>query len=76
MRVADYYAFTANNFAMFGKEVNVYGGGNCLQPATSSSTQTLGLNGKPFMLGAASCHTAALATRQLSWPLSSIETIF
>ncbi len=32
LQVADYYdAFTANNFAMYSKEVNVYGGGNCLE---------------------------------------------
>jgi hypothetical protein len=32
LNVANYYdAFTENNFAMFSKEVNVYGGGNCLE---------------------------------------------
>jgi len=32
LKVADFFdAFTENNFAMYSKEVNIYGGGNCIE---------------------------------------------
>jgi hypothetical protein len=51
MQVADYYdAFTANNFAMFSKEVNVDGGGNCVEFSyIKLHPDFWGPNGQPCM---------------------------
>jgi hypothetical protein len=69
MQVADYYDyFTANNFAMFSKEVNVHGGGNCLEFSyIKLHPDFWGPDCKPFMLGMkqAANATAAVSQRQL-----------
>jgi hypothetical protein len=52
MEVAEYYdAFTANSFAMYSKEVNVHGGGDCIEFSyIKLHPDFWGPNGKPFMI--------------------------
>jgi hypothetical protein len=73
MQVADYYdSFTANNFAMFSKEVNIYGGGNCLEFSyIKLHPDFWSPNGKPYMLGRqqAANTAAALATSTAGFTL-------
>jgi hypothetical protein len=53
MQVADYYdSFTANNFAMFSKEIDVHSRGNCIEFGfIKLHPDFWGPDGKPFMLG-------------------------
>jgi hypothetical protein len=70
---SDYYdSFTANNFAMFSKEVNIYGGGNCLDFSYIKLHPNFwSPNGKPYMLGRqqAANTAAALATSTAGFTL-------
>jgi hypothetical protein len=63
MQVADYYdAFTANNFAMYNKEVNVDGGGNCVEFSyIKLHPDFWGPKGKPYMVARQQAATPALA---------------
>jgi hypothetical protein len=70
MQVADYYdSFTENNFAMFSKEVNIYGGGNCLEFSyVKLHPDFWGLDGKQYQKARATvaAHHAAVAAGRVN----------